>query len=209
MATAATMPHIITKPTFILADRLALQQKRGNAGEYRRIGRLTTVVLERQLSTKGMSQHTKPIAGLADSMQPFSRWQANAWAQMTLDWLSYKNAPMLAISHDRNDLLLPFALPPLPDIPDPLGISKDSGPVKRIPQDLESRAYGWLKARTGQRFLVFQPITELCVFVGEAGGGFGRIRCVTDPADGTHCALLIDPDSQRGYFVGGSFQAGF
>jgi hypothetical protein len=214
----AVAPAVITGPAWTLADRLKTQQERNRNQEWLRVGRLTTVVLERQMSTKGLSQSkprfSNPKAAkqnINEAMMPFSEWQAQAWSKLTLDWLTYKNGPMLAISRDRHDLLLPHGVTPLPNIPDPSWYPKagrgDIAP--RVPQLLEDRAYGILPARNGQRFLVFQPVIELCVFVGQGNGGFGRIRCMTDPSDHTHSALLIDPDSMQGYFVGGSFHAGF
>jgi hypothetical protein len=128
MATA-----IITKPTFTLADRMKIQRDRVADRQYKNIGFLTTVVQERQMSTRGMSQsrsfdrcsnptEMRKLAsqGMVDeAMLPLSSWQMRAWALLTLDWLHWRKAPLLAISSDRNDLLLPFGLTPLPDIPDP------------------------------------------------------------------------------------------
>lgn len=220
MGTAA--PAIITKPTFTLTDRIRIQQERIQNRDYTRIGLLTCVVWEAQRSTAGSSQ-SNPIPGV------FSKWQRKTWCSMTLDWLSHKNAPILAISRDRNDLLIPFKLPPLPDIPDPRWTGHKTAPaadskgdtIPRIAQLLAGcpvvgdRACGTIKDRiSGKTFLIFQPLTELQVMCG--GGkesGFGRIRCATDPADRTHSALLvnIEPDSEgrlEAYFVGGSFHAG-
>jgi hypothetical protein len=179
-------------------------------------------VLERQMSTVGMSQsrprfsspegykHCKP------GMEPFSEWQMKAWASMTLEYLHPSKAPELAISDDRHDLLLPFGLKPLPDIPDPMFVPRAIGEIApRVKQKLEDRACGQIKARNGRMWLVFQPISELCVCIGGARGGFGRIVCKTDPADRTHAALLVDPDpidrdgNLQAHFIGGSFQAGW
>ena len=213
----AAAPAIVTGPTWTLADRLRTQMERNRTGDWIRVGRLTTVVLERQMSTRGISQskprYSDPQAHkmqISESLKPFSEWQTKAWSQLTLDWLTYKNGPLLAISRDRHDLLLPHGITPLPKIPDPMWYPRKGGEVApRVPQLLEDRAYGQLKARDGRRFLVFQPVIELCIFCGQGNGGFGRIKCMTDPADHTHSALLIDPDAMQGYFVGGSFHAGF
>jgi hypothetical protein len=212
----ASSAAIITKPTFTLADRLRIQQECANSRDFIVAGKLTTVVLERQMSTAGMSQ-SRPRWGnksaasmnVHESMHPFSEWQTKAWASLTLDWLHHKNAPTLAISRDRKDMLLPFGITPLPDIPDPAWTPKRANdPVPRIPQLMEDRAYGQLKSRDGVRYLVFQPVVELCLMLHSVSGGFGRIRGMTDPADGTHLALLIQPDTMQAYFVGGRFQMG-
>lgn len=220
MASAA----IITAPTFTLADRLAIQRKRIQDRDYVKIGKLTTVVMERQMPTAGISQ-SKPRWSNPEQAKihardknfdaPFSSWQANAWVNLTLEWLHHKNGPLLAISKDRNDLLLPFGMNPLPNIPDPLWIPKQAGAVApRVPQKLESRACGQIRERNGRLWLIFQPLTELCVVIGGAKGGFGRISCVTDPTDHTHSAFLVDPEPDKegrmeAHFVGGSFQAGW
>lgn len=220
MASAA----IITQPTFTLADRMEIQRKRVRNLEYVNIGKLTTIVQERQISTSGISQ-SKPRWSNPEQARihardknfdaPFSEWQAKTWVNLTLEWLHHAKGPLLAISKDRNDLLLPFGLTPLPNIPDPLWIPKQAGDVApRVPQKLEDRACGRIRERNGRWWLLFQPLTELCVCIGGAKGGFGRIRCVTDPADHTHSALLVDPEPDNSgrmeaHFVGGSFQAGW
>lgn len=221
---SATAPSIITKPTFTLTDRIRIQQERIQNRDYTRIGKLTCVVWEAQRSTAGSSQ-ANPLPNT------FSKWQRKTWASMTLDWLTHKNAPILAISRDRNDLLLPLRMPALPDIPDPRwnGFGIRSVPaadsrvdrVPRIPQLLAGcpvvgdRASGRITDRiSGKTYLIFRPLTELQVMCG--GGkdsGFGRILCTTDPAEHTLAALLVnaEPDndgSLEAYFVGGSFHAG-
>lgn len=230
MSTAA---NIITRPTFTLADRMRIQRERIAAKEYKNIGFLTTVVQERQMSTRGLSQSRSvdrcsnptevgkllSTGGIDPGMLPLSPWQMKAWALLTLDWLHHNKAPLLSISHDRNDLLLPYGLTPLPDIPDPAFVPGPvlvgkTNEVPRIPQLLEDRACGQIKERSGRRWLVFQPLTELCVTIGKGrDSGFGRIKCMTDPADRTHACLLVDPvpDDKGNYpahFVGGSFHAG-
>src|SRR5579864_7689905 len=110
---SAVSAAIVSESTFTLADRIRIQQQYVRERRYTRIGRLTTVVMERQMPTSGISQsrpryaNSKQAGLVSDSMKPFSEWQAKAWASMTLDWLTHKNAPLLAISHDRKDLLLP------------------------------------------------------------------------------------------------------
>lgn len=217
----SSAPALIIPNAFTLTDRLKIQQERIRKNEYRKIGRLTCIVWEGQRSTKGFSQEH----GTADV---FGKWQRRAWSSCTLDWLGHANAPIVAISNDRHDLLLPFRLPALPDIPDPdwNGFAIAPGPrekakTPRIPQlfancpKVGDRACGRIQDRvSGKWFLIFRPLSELQVMCG--GGkesGFGRIRCVTDPVEHTHSALLVnqEPDSAgtyEAYFVGGSFVAG-
>ena len=225
MATATQAPMVIVPQMFRLADKLRIQQERIRNREYRVFSVLTTVVLERQLSTKGLSQarprwsnpeqekiFSKGQASGADA--PFSEWQANAWVNLTLDWLG-KNGPKLAISADKNDLLLPQGLPPLPTIPDPCWIPKKAGDIApRVKQDMGTRASGRIYDRTGKMFLLFHPLTELCVLVGGDKGGFGKIKCITDPATRLLPSLLVNPDpmdskgNMEAYFSSGAFQAG-
>lgn len=225
MATTTQAPMVIVPQMFRLADKLRIQQQRIRDREYRNFAVLNTVVMERQLSTKGLSQ-AKPRwsspeqakifgAGKASGADaPFSEWQANAWVNLTLDWLNM-NGPRLAISADKNDLLLPAGLAPLPKIPDPCWIPKKAGDIApRIEQDLGARASGRIYDRSGKMFLLFQPLTELCVLVGGEKGGFGRIRCTTDPTTKLHACLLVNPDPMdakgnlEAYFASGAFQAG-
>lgn len=219
----AAAPAVIVKGGITLTDRIKIQQQRIRDREYTRIGKLTSVVWEGQRSTVGMSQDR----GAASDV--FGKWKRKTWCSLTLDWLTHTNAPILAISRDRNDLLLPFKLTRLPDIPDPRWGGFAVAPaadckkpeIPRIPQVLAGcpvvgdRACGRITDRiSGKTFLIFQPLTELQVMCG--GGkdsGFGRILCSTDPSDRTHAALLVNPEPDNeglleAYFVGGSFHAG-
>jgi hypothetical protein len=221
MTTAA--PAIITKSSFTLTDRLRIQQDFIRRGDYLKIGKLTCIVWEGQRSTRGFSQD-KDLAQSA-----FGQWKRKAWASCTLDWLNHRNAPILAVSRDRNDLLLPFRMNRLPDIPDPRWRGFEKAPdasctkpeIPRIAQlfagcpVVGDRACGTIKDRiSGKTFLIFQPLTELQVLCGRGrDSGFGRISCMTDPATRLHAALLVntDPDNEgsyEAYFVGGSFHAG-
>ena len=215
---------IISKPTFTLADRLKIQQETARNRSYVVIGRLTSVVFEAQRSTAGLSQskpryHNSEQAHLVtDAMKPFSQRQAELWASITLDWLGYKDAPMLAISRDQRDLLLPMGMTPLPKIPDPRWTPKKATDIApRIPQLLVGcpvvgdRVRDKITDRAGRIYGVIHPITELCVMLQGQQGGFARIRGGVDPADGTHLSLLIDdsnPEHLEGYFVGGRFTLG-
>lgn len=230
---------IITKPTFTLADRLKIQQERNRNREYLAIGRLTSVVFEAQRDTSGLSDSKARYHSGAQrralanqpGMHPFSEKQTVLWSSITLDWLGYKNAPLIALSRDKHDLLLPNGMPPLPDIPDPRWVAQhslDACPkntktgcskcvAPRIPQLLTGcpivgdRVRDKIVARDGRTLGVIHPIVELCVMLHGVSGAFGKIRGGVDQADGTHLALVIDdsdPNRLLGYFVGGQFQFG-
>jgi hypothetical protein len=197
---------VLTKSVFTLADRLRIQQERSRDKQYIPIGRLTAVVFEGPRDIRGLSQaHAE--------QSDFSRKQTLLWCSITLDWLTHKNAPVLAVSSDRQDLLLPLGMTPLPDLPDPRWRPKYAGDIApRIPQLLTGcpvvgdRVRDKITDRKGRVYGVIHPITELSVMCGQ---GFLRIRGQVDPVDGTHPALLIDdsnPEKLRGYFVGGKFE---
>lgn len=218
MTSAATA--IVTKPTLTLADRLKIQQDRVRDKDYIAIGRLTSVLFEAQRDTSGFSQsrpryhNADQAKAMSDALKPFSEKQTVLWCSITLDWLTHKNAPLIAISRDRKDLLLPQGMTRLPDIPDPRWVPQQASDVcPRIPQLLTGcpvvgdRVRDKITARDGRVYGVLHPIVELCVMLAGVQGGFGRIRGRVDPSDGTHLALLID-DAMHGYFVGGRFEFG-
>jgi hypothetical protein len=215
---------VLTRPTFTLADRLKIQQERARNRDYITIGRLTSVLFEAQRKITGLSQarprwnNPEQAKHVPDHMAPFSEKQTVLWCSITLDWLSHKNAPLIAISRDRQDILLPHGMTPLPDIPDPRWTPKHANDVvPRIPQLLTGcpvvgdRVRDKITSRDGRVYGVLHPVLELCVMLAGVQGGFGRIKGGVDPSDGTHLALLIDdsdPTQLQGFFVGGKFTFG-
>jgi len=237
MSVAAHSAAIGITRGFTAAQRMQIQDQAIREKRYTIIGRLTAVLFEGQRQIKGFSQdkaryHSRGQEKvLSDAMKPFSESQTKLWYSVCLDWLTHKNAPMLAVSHDRKDLLLPFGLTPLPAIPDPRWVpqhSQSACPVSlksgckkcvapRIPQLITGcpvvgdRVSDKITARDGKVYGVVHPVIELALMLGGSQGGFGRIRGGVDPADGTHMALLLDdsnPGKIQGYFVGGTFQFG-
>lgn len=227
-ATPNQSASIITSSPFTLTDRLRIQQDYIRRGDYTKIGKLTCVVWEGQKDTRGLSQDRELGRGM---LAGFGLFKRKLWSGCSLDWLNHTHAPILAVSRDRNDLLLPFKMDALPDIPDPRWKGFSVAPaanckkpdIPRIPQlfagcpVVGDRACGKIKDRiSGKTYLIFQPLLELQVMCGPRGGkesGFGRIRWITCPATHLHGALLVEmhPDSDgkyEAYFVGGSFIAG-
>lgn len=235
MSAAAAI--VVTQPSFRLADQMKIQDECIRERRYTIIGRLTSVLFEGQRKMKGFSQsrpryqnreQEKQLAGTP--MAPFSKEQLILWSSVTLDWLSQKHAPQIALSADRQNLLLPFGLTPLPPIPDPRWDPKHvpqacpnvKGGCKdciapRIPQLLTGcpvvgdRVRDMLKDKNGRAYGILHPIVQLQLMLGGVQGGFGKISGGVDPATLTHMALVIDdadPDHMRGYFVGGRFQFG-
>jgi hypothetical protein len=235
----ATAPNVIVKTNFKLADRIKIQQQTIRDKNYIVVGRLTSIVFEAQRSTAGLSQsharwnNAKQASELANQpgLHPFSERQAVLWAGITLDWLTHKDAPILAISRDQQDLLLPFGLTALPPIPDPRWVPRHARQAcpkslkhgckgcvtQRISQKLVGcpvvgdRVRDMIKDREGRTYGVIHPLKEMCLMLGGAQGGFGKIRGGANAIDGTHLSLLIDdsdPEHLEGYFLGGRFQLG-
>lgn len=241
---SAAAAAIVTKPTFRLADRMKIQEETIRDRRYTIIGRLTSVLFEGQRKLNGYSQARPrwsnpeqaklknwPSAESRDRMAPFSKEQLILWSSVTLDWLTHKDAPQIAVSHDRQDLLLPLGLTALPPIPDPRWTPKHAQHqcpkstkngckecvTPRIPQRLTGcpvvgdRVRDMIKDRSGQVYGILHPIVQLQIMLGGSQGGFAKISGGVDPADGTHLALVIDdsnPDLLRAYFVGGNFRFG-
>lgn len=234
---------VVVKPTFRIDDRMKIQEEAIRERRYTLIGRLTAVLFEGQRKLKGFSQARPrwmnaeqsklknwPSAQSRENMAPFSKEQLVLWSSITLDWLTNKNAPLIAITNDQQDLLLPFGMSKLPDIPDPRWTPKHAPQVchnrkngcadcvaPRIAQLLTGcpvvgdRVKDMIKDRTGHVFGILQPIIGLQIMLGGPQGGFGKITGGVNPADGTHLALIIDdanPDQLRAYFVGGNWKFG-
>lgn len=206
MTAAAPSLLMPTRTFFSTADRVKIQQQRIRDKEFVVCGRLTTVVFEGQRDIRGLSQARR-------EQSDFSRKQTQLWCSITLDWLSHKKAPLLAVSKDGQDLLLPEGLTPLPPIPDPRWLPKHANDVApRIPQRLTGcpvvgdRVRDKITARDGRVYGVIHPVTELMVML--PGSGFGTIRGVV--RDGMHLAMLIDANEEKmqAYFVGGGFTFG-
>ena len=235
----AASAHVIVTSSFKLADRIKIQLETLRAKRYTVIGRLTTIVFEAQRSTSGYSQsqarwhNARQAKELKNQpgLHPMSERGAVLWSGISLDYLHHSNAPLIAISHDQQDLLLPNGLNPLPAIPDPRWVpshAQHSCPKStkngckgcvppRIPQLLVGcpvvgdRVRDKITARDGHVYGVIHPVRELCVVQGGSQGAFGKIRSVANPLDGTHLSLLLDdqnPEQMEGYFVGGRFQLG-
>jgi len=234
---SAAAAAVLSKTTFRLADRMKIQEEAIRERRYTVIGRLTSVLFEGQRKIKGFSQarpryqsreQEKQLAGT--HMEPFSKEQLILWSSVTLDWLTHKDAPQIAISHDRQDLLLPQGLAPLPDIPDPRWSPKHAQHVcpnhkngcegcvaPRIPQALTGcpvvgdRVRDMIKDKAGSVYGILHPVMQLQIMLAGVQGGFAKISGGVDPTDGTHLALIIDdrnPLRLRAYFVGGNFKFG-
>jgi hypothetical protein len=224
-------PAMIAKPDFTVAQRIEVQKQTIRDRNYIPVGRLLSVIFEGPRDISGLSQsrpryaHANQASSLSDAMTPFSEMQARLFASISLDFLTYTQAPVFAVSRDRRDLLLPQGLGELPPIPDPRWTpthafaacpnSKDGcqGCVApRIPQLLTGcpvvgdRVRDRITARDGRMYGVISPVNQLMLFLLHGQGHFFKIGGYPD-SDGSHLTLLID-DEMHGYLVGGRFQFG-
>lgn len=199
------------------------------------VGRLLSVLFEGPRSISGLSQSRPRYANAnqakatSDPMKPFSEMQARLFASISIDFLTYKQAPLLAVSRDKRDLLLPYGLTrpggDLPAIPDPrwtpdhafaaCPISKGGCKgciAPRIAQLLTGcpvvgdRVQNKITARDGRVYGVISPVNQLMLFMLKGFGHFLKVTAYPD-SDGSHLTLLID-DEMQGYFVGGRFHFG-
>lgn len=230
-AAAQAAPAFISRPDFTVAERIKIQEETIREKNYIPIGRLLSVVFEGPRNIAGLSQsrprykNARQASVVSDGMKPFSEMQAKLFASITLDFLTYKRAPVLAVSRDKRDLLLPNGLGELPWIPDPRFMpdhafaacpnSKDGcrGCVApRIEQRLTGcpvvgdRVQNRITARDGRVYGVISPVNQLMLFLLQGQGHFFKISGHAD-TDGSWLTLMID-DEMRGYFVGGRFLFG-
>lgn len=230
-AAAQVAPSVVANPSFTVANRIKIQQETIRAKNYIPIGRLLSVLFEGPRDISGLSQsrpryqNARQAAHISDAMKPFSEMQAKLFASISLDFLTYKQGPLIAISRDKKDLLLPHGLGELPRIPDPhwtpdhafaacpnsnAGCSGCVAP--RIAQRLTGcpivgdRVRDKVTARDGRVYGVIHPVNQLMLFLLQGQGHFFKIGGYPD-TDGSHLTLMID-DEMNGYFVGGRFQFG-
>jgi hypothetical protein len=224
-------PSVIAKPDFTVAGRIKVQQEAIRERNYMPVGRLLSVVFEGPRDISGLSQsrprytNAAQASRTADPMKPMSEMAAKLFASISLDFLTYKNAPLLAISRDKRDLLLPYGLGKLPDIPDPRFVPDHSfhacpnskagckGCIApRIPQLLTGcpvvgdRVRNKVTARDGRVYGVISPVNQLILFMMSGQGHFLKVSGHAD-TDGSWLTLMID-DEMNGFIVGGRFQFG-
>ena len=208
--------------SFKVAERMRIQEEMIARRDYTVIGKLTAVLFEGNRSIRGLSQakpryyndeQRKQLAGT--NMAPFSLDQLLLWSSLCLDWLTNKNSPILAISRDKQDLLLPYGLTPLPPLPDPRWQPKCASDIApRIPQLLTGCPVFGDRVREkitetggetrGRVWGLIQPVVELSVMLSGVENCFCKISGDT-ALDGTKPALLINdenPEHMRAHFIG-------
>lgn len=183
--------------TFSVDEVFKIQRERIRTQDYSALGRLVQIGLELQLDhppTKA-EQLTR---GRLDLMH---------------------NGPLLAMSNDHADLLLPDGVPlELPDIPDPVWVPKV--PTQEViespgwkPEAAPILKQSWIERATGKfvdgadTWVIFQPVIQVVYRLFQIPT-YGLVNCKPAPWQGTRTALLVDPKTGRAYFYGGTFEIG-
>lgn len=185
--------------TFDVDTVMRVQLERIRLQEYTALGRLVWISLELQLDHVP-SEEEVITKGRFDFMH---------------------DGPLLAMSKDHSDLLLPEGVPlNLPDIPEPSWT-----PPYQTQQQIE--APGWKPAkapmikqewldpeRKGKRFgdggdtwVYFQPVIQVTYRLFQTPT-YGQVKCKPAPWAGTRTALIVDPVKGRAFFYGGTFEIG-
>lgn len=183
--------------TFSVDEVFKIQNERIRTQDYTQLGRLVWIGLELQLD-HAPSKTEQLTRGRVDFMH---------------------DGPLLAMSKDCADLLLPDGVPlELPDVPDPEwkpkiftqqeietpGWTPDRAPM--IKQSWIERATGKF-VDAGNNWVVFQPVIQIVYRLFNAAT-YGLVRCKPMPWTGNRTALLVQPETGKAYFYGGTYEIG-
>ena len=170
--------------------RIKIQRDRLRRGEYRHLGMLSVISLDKEKGQTLPTDQARVIGRVVDLMG--------------------KRVP-LAISNDDQDLLLPNGFPGvLPDIVDPSWPGRMTLEEKTpyVRQEWKHRASGeTIIANTSM--IVCMPVYKL-ILVGDPASplaklGWPMLYCSADGL-GRHMTFFLDPRKGEGFFVGGRFQ---
>lgn len=186
---------------FDFAARKEIQDQRIRTQEFTPLGRIVWVSMELQLDH-----------------QPTKKEQ---YFQGRFDWQN--NGPLLAISKDHADLLLPGGVTPLPDIPDPTWAPRTATQAeienpKWKPDTAPLEKQSWLDrpcsrfVAAGETWVVYQPIMEIW-FRPFGVPTYAHVTCKSEGwgGIGRRTAMLVNTDPNTGgaaYFYGGVFEIG-
>jgi hypothetical protein len=178
-----------------------IQEQRIRTQEYKPLGRVVWISMELQLDH-----------------QPS---MAEKFFQGRFDFQD--QGPLVAISKDFADLLLPDGVRPLPDIPDPTWVppafkqpTKEQladpkwKPTPPVPPMVKQ---SWLDRPCHQFgagkevWVVYQPIIEVW-FRPFGVATYAHVRCKPTAWTGKRTALLVQPDTGKAHFYGGVFEIG-
>jgi hypothetical protein len=185
--------------TFNVDEVMRIQLERIRTQEYTALGRLVWISLELQLDHKPTEEETI-TKGRFDFMH---------------------DGPLLAMSRDHADLLLPEGVPlelpeiPLPSWTPPFQTQEQIEAPGWRPQKAPMIKQLWLDpARGGKTFgdgadawVYFQPVIQVTFRLFDKPT-YGFVKCKPSPWGGTRTALLVDPAKGRAFFYGGTFEIG-
>ncbi len=186
---------------FDFASVQQIQETRIRTMDYKGLGRVVWISMELQLDHKPSP--------------------AEVFFQGRFDFQN--QGPLLAISKDFGDLLLPDGIVPLPDIPDPTWAPpafKDptkaqlADPkwkpepakppmVKQSWLDRPCHSFGSGK----ETWVVYQPIIEVW-FRPFGVPTYAHVKCKPTAWGGRRTAMLVQPETGKAHFYGGVFEIG-
>lgn len=180
--------------SFPFTKVVEIQTQRIQTQEYKALGRVVWVSMELQLDHPPTQKEK-----LLDARFDFQ-----------------DQGPLLALSVDHADLLLPSGIVPLPQIPDPTW-------VPRTPTQKEIEAKDWkppvapmIEQHWTDRpcstfgagkeiWIVFRPIVE--VWYRPFGvATYAKVLCKPQAWTGERTALCIQPETGKAHFFGGVFE---
>ena len=187
---------------FEFSKRQKIQEERIQTQEYKPLGRVVWISMELQLD------HTPSMA--------------EKFFQGRFDFQD--RGPLLAMSKDFADLLLPDGVPlQLPDIPDPTWVppafrqptaEQLADPKwKPTPPVAPMVRQSWIdrpchKFGAGREvWVVFQPIVQVW-FRPFGVPTYAHVTCKPTAWVGRHTALLVQPETGKAHFYGGVFEIG-
>lgn len=180
---------------FTVGDLMKLHRGFVQRGEYRRLGRIVTIVL---------GEVPKDVT-LRISKEEILR------EGRRLDWLG--TGPLLGIGPGDVDLLVLSQMPPLPRKPDASFLAPvltqaeiESGKrpqraplVDQLPEDRGARRM------KGTNILLFEPVYQV-LYRPIGTNVFGCVNAVSDAASATVPTFVWDFDAAAGYFYGGQWR---
>lgn len=174
-----------------------IQSERIRTQDYDALGRLVWISTELQLD-HAPTDEEKATLGRFDFMH---------------------DGPLLALSKDHADLLLPDGLPlRLPDVPHPTwkppmykqadveapGWKPAQAPVLKQ-EWLDPQRQGKTFVDAGKTWVFFQPIIQITYRLFSQPT-YGFVKCKPAPWAGSRTALIIDPNTGKAFFYGGTFE---
>lgn len=186
---------------FDFANVQQIQETRIRTQDYKPLGRVVWISMELQLD------HKPSVAEM--------------FFQGRFDFQN--QGPLLAMSKDFADLLLPDGIVPLPDIPDPAWVppafkqptqaqladpkwKPEPAKPPMVKQSWLDRPCHQFKAGT-EIWVAYQPIVEVW-FRPFGVPTYAHVKCKPTAWAGKRTVLLVQPETGKAHFYGGVFEIG-